>query len=236
MGLPKGFAADVRTGIILNLPVIASVVAYGFVCGILSRQVGMAGWQVATMSGLMYSGTAQLLLAGLWTTNVGISAALLSLLAINIRYLMIAATCAPLLKPYPPLARYLIISVVADESWGVTMAHPGKDTIGAALLLGGGLALWSSWMTATMAGWYFGAIIDDPSRYGLDFAFTAVFLSLVIIMARNSKSLPYIPIIFSVLGAFLTDYFLGGSWPIIVGGFTGAVAAAVIHNATEGPS
>lgn len=236
MALPDNFLMDVRKGVILNLPVIASVVAYGFVCGILCRQVEMAAWQVAALSGLMFSGTAQLVLAGLWTTDVGLVAALLSVLAISLRYLLIAATCAPLFKSYLPLTRYFMVSFVTDENWGVAMAHPEKDRIGAALMFGGGLALWVSWMTSTLSGWYFGAIISDPSRYGLDFAFTAVFLSLVIIMAKDSKARPLIVIVCAALAALITDHLVGGSWPIIAAGFAGAFAAALTHKETEIPS
>jgi len=236
VGLPDNFLAGVRKGIILNLPVVTGVIAYGFVCGVLSRQVDMAVWQVAALSGLMYSGTAQLLLAGLWTTDVGMTAALVSVLAVSLRYLLIAATCAPLLKPYPIITRYLIVSLVADENWGVAMAHRDKDTIGGALLLGGGLTLWVGWVTATLSGWYFGAIIADPARYGLDFAFTAVFLSLVIIMAKESKNRPLIPLITAALAALVADYFAGGSWPIIVAGLAGALAAALAHKQTEIPA
>lgn len=233
MGLPDSFLFNVRKGIVLNLPVVTGVVAYGFVCGVLSRQVEMTVWQVAALSGLMYSGTAQLLIAGLWTTDVGIAAALVSVLAISLRYVLIAATCAPLLKPYPIPARYLMVSLVADENWGVAMAHRDKDTIGGALLLGGGLTLWVGWVASTLSGWYFGAIINDPSRYGLDFAFTAVFLSLVIIMAKDNKNRPLVTIVCATIAALLADRFLGGSWPIVSAGIAGAGAAALTFTKTE---
>ncbi len=233
MGLPDNFLDAVRKGIILNLPVVTGVVAYGFVSGVLSRQVEMTVWQVAALSGFMYSGTAQLLIAGLWTTDTGSVAALVSVLAISLRYLLIAATCAPLLKPFPISARYLMVSLVADENWGVAMAHRNKDTIGGALLLGGGLTLWVGWMISTLSGWYFGAIISDPTRYGLDFAFTAVFLSLVIIMAKDSKNRPLITISCAAIAALLADRFLGGSWPIISAGVAGAGAAALTYTDTE---
>ena len=233
MGLPDNFLIAVRKGIILNLPVVTGVVAYGFVCGVLSRQVEMAMWQVAALSGLMFSGTAQLLIAGLWTSDAGSVAALVSVLAISLRYLLIAATCAPLLKPYPTPARYLMVSLVADENWGVAMAHRNKDTVGGALLLGGGFILWAGWMTATLSGWYFGAIINDPATFGLDFAFTAVFLSLVIIMAKDRRNHPLITIVCASIAALMADRFLGGSWPIISAGVAGAGAAALTHTDTE---
>jgi len=236
MALPENFATNVRKGILLNLPVVASVVAYGFVCGILSRQVDMDAWHVAALSGLMFSGTAQLVLAGLWTSDVGIIAALFSVFAISLRYLLITATCAPLFKPYSLFTRYFMATFVTDENWGVAMAHEDKDTIGAPLMFGGGLALWVSWMTSTLAGWYFGATIADPARFGLDFAFTAVFLSLVIIMAKDSNTHPLIPIISAALAALVADQLFGGSWPIIIAGLVGATAAAMAHKETDIPN
>jgi len=233
MGLPDNFLDAVRKGIILNLPVVTGVVAYGFVCGVLSRQVEMTMWQVAALSGLMFSGTAQLLVAGLWTSDVSIAAALVSVFAISLRYLLIAATCAPLLKSYSIPAQYLMVSFVTDENWGVAMAHRDKDTIGGALMFGGGLTLWVGWMISTMSGWYFGAIISDPATFGLDFAFTAVFLSLVIIMAKGSKNRPLITITCAAIAALLAHRFLGGSWPIISAGVAGAGAAALTYTDTE---
>ncbi len=233
MGLPDNFLGAVQKGIILNLPVVTSVVAYGFVCGVLSRQVEMAVWQVAALSGLMFSGTAQLLIAGLWTSDVGSAAALVSVFAISLRYLLIAATCAPLLKPYQTAARYFMASFITDENWAVAMAHRDKDTIGGALMFGGGLTLWVGWMVSTLSGWYFGAIINDPAQYGLDFAFTAVFLSLVIIMAKGSKNRPLVIIACAATAALLADRFVGGSWPIISAGVAGASAAALTYTDTE---
>jgi len=229
MGLPDSFLFNVRKGMVLNLPVVFGVIAYGFVCGVLSRQVEMTVWQVAALSGFMFSGTAQLVIAGLWTIDVGIAAALVSVLAISLRYVLIAATCAHLLKPYPTPARYLMVSFVTDENWGVAMAHRDKDTIGGALMLGGGLTLWIGWVASTLSGWYFGAIINDPATFGLDFAFTAVFLSLVIIMAKDSENRPLITIVCAAIAALTADRFLGGSWPIISAGIAGATAAALTH-------
>lgn len=233
MGFPDNFARDLRMGFLLNLPVVASVAAYGFVTGVLSRQADMALWHVAAMSGFMFSGTAQLVLVGFWTTNVGVVAALLAVAAISVRYVLIAATCAPLFKPYPPLWRYIMVSVVADENWGVAMAHPDKNRIGGALLFGGGLALWSSWMPASLLGWYFGSAFTDPAAFGLDFAFTAVFLALIIIMAKDSNDKPLIPILVAALTAIATERLVGGSWPIIAGGVAGASAAALAHTEPE---
>jgi len=104
------------------------------------------------------------------------------------------------------------------------------------LLLGGGLVLWVGWVMATLAGWYFGAIINDPPQWGLDFAFTAVFLSLVIIIARNSKNQPLIPILCAAGAALIADWFAGGSWPIIIAGLAGASAAVVTYKETDIPA
>jgi len=93
--------------------------------------------------------------------------------------------------------------------------------------------LWAGWMTATLSGWYFGAIINDPATFGLDFAFTAVFLSLVIIMAKDRRNHPLITIVCASIAALMADRFLGGSWPIISAGVAGAGAAALTHTDTE---
>ena len=50
----------------------------------------------------------------------------------------------------------------------------------AAFLLGSGFELYLAWLAAAVAGFFASAAIPDPNSIGLDFAFTAVFLALLV--------------------------------------------------------
>ena len=48
-------------------------------------------------------------------------------------------------------------------------------------LIGGGLVMFLSWTISTLIGRTLGGTVRDPAQWGLDFAFTAVFLALLLL-------------------------------------------------------
>src|SRR5690606_25847340 len=89
---------------------------------------------------------------------------------------------------------------------------------------GMGVLSWLSWIGATLAGRLLGALIAEPERYGLDFAFTATFLALLMGMWRGrSDTLPWAVAALVAIGvARLVD----GNWAILAGGLAGSLAGA----------
>lgn len=79
-------------------------------------------------------------------------------------------------------------------------------------------------MLSTLVGRVLGAFIDDPARYGLDFAFTATFLALLLGMWKGRGDL--VPWIVAALVAIATSRLIEGNWYIIVGGLAGSFAGA----------
>ncbi|EBU9230701.1 branched-chain amino acid ABC transporter permease, partial [Salmonella enterica subsp. enterica serovar Ndolo] len=57
------------------------------------------------------------------------------------------------------------------------------------LLFGGGLALWLFWGAGTLAGLYFGSVIQDPKSVGLDMVMGCFLLSMVFEGERNLRML-----------------------------------------------
>ncbi len=90
--------------------------------------------------------------------------------------------------------------------------------------------LYVTWPTASLLGYALAAAVTDPKRWGFDFAFTAVFVTLAVGLARRHRA----PLVWiaSALGAFLADRLLAGtllgnSAPVLVGGLAGALVAAL---------
>jgi len=90
--------------------------------------------------------------------------------------------------------------------------------------------LYVTWPAASLLGHTFGAVVADPKRWGFDYAFTAVFVTLAVGLARKHRA----PLVWisSAVGAFLADRLLAGSMlgssaPVLVGGLAGALAAAL---------
>ena len=57
------------------------------------------------------------------------------------------------------------------------------------MLLGAGVTLYTAWVVGTVLGVAFGDVIGDPSRWGLDAAFPALFLALLVPQLRDRRSI-----------------------------------------------
>ena len=89
-------------------------------------------------------------------------------------------------------------------------------------------------MFSTLIGRVLGAFIDDPTKYGLDFAFTATFLALLLGMWKGRGDL--VPWIVAALAAIATSRLIEGNWYIIVGGLVGSLAGALADQFKESRS
>lgn len=210
------------------VPVAISIAAYGVVWGVLARQAGLSIGEVALMSGLVFAGASQFVALDLWTTgSLPIGAIVLAVMIVNLRLMLMTATLRPLVAHLPPWRAALSMGLVADENWALTMGEVTKGRGSVAYLLGGGALCYATWLVSTLSGRLLGSAIDDPSKYGLDFAFTATFLALLFGMWRGKSDL--VPWIVAALAAILTAKLVPGHWHIVVGGLVGSFTGAVVE-------
>jgi len=224
-----GARAAFTAGALRCAPVALGVLAYGLVFGALAQQAGLSLGETAFMSAIVYSGSAQFVALGLWTLPPPVLALAVATLLVNFRFFLIAATMGRVLKGWPLLRVLAALPWVTDENWAVTMAE-GERRHWGAFFLGTGAVLYVTWPTASLLGHALGAVVADPKAWGFDFAFTAVFMTLAVGLARKHRA----PLVWlaSAAGAFLADRVLAGgplgaSVPVLVGGLAGALAAAL---------
>ena len=229
---PQSGSAQFWLGIRMFLPVAVSIAAYGVVWGVLAGQAGLSVLEVALMSGLVFAGASQFVALDMWTPGaLPVLSIIIAAGIINLRMLLMSATLRPLVG-HLSLPRQLgAMFFVSDEQWAMTMAEVRKGKGSVAFLLGTGALSWFAWMGSTLCGRVLGAFIDDPTRYGLDFAFTATFLALLLGMWRGRGDL--VPWIVGALAAILTSRLSEGNWYIIVGGLVGSFAGALAETIRE---
>lgn len=221
--------AGALAGLRRGMPVGVSVLAYGLVFGVLSRQAGLSLGEAVLMSGVVCAGSSQFVALEMWTTPLPTPAIVVTTLVVNLRHLLMGAALRPWFAGVPPLAAYGTVHVMNDESWALTMGEFATGRRDGAFLLGSGIATGVAWVIATAVGQLLGTSFPDPARWGLDFAFTAVFVALLAGMWKGRSNL--LPWAAAAVVAVLAARWLPGKWYIILGGLAGSVAGAIRDSA-----
>src|SRR5829696_9123090 len=207
------------------LPIEISGFAIGLVFGVLAGQAGLSVAESFLMSALVFSGAAQFVVLGLWATPLPVAGIALTTLVVGLRHLLMGAALSPFFSKLPRLKAYGSVFFMADENWALTMGEFAKGRRDAAFLLGGGLLMFVAWTGSTLVGGVFGGAVKDPSRWGLDFAFTAVFLALISGMWKGRSNI--LPWTVAAAVAVAAHQWLPGQWYILLGGLAGSFAGVV---------
>lgn len=214
-----------RNGARANIPLAVSAMTYGGVLGVLSGQQGVSWAEMMGMNLLLFAGSAQFVMVEMWTEPLPVVEIGLAVLVINLRYLLIGASLQPVFQGHSLLDKAMMMHLVADENWAVTMVEHRKSGTTPYFLLGGGILLLTAWSSATMVGNVLGGFIVEPERFALDFAFVAVFAALAFSLWRGKSDL--FPWLVAGLVALAGESLLPGKWYIALGGICGAVVAAL---------
>jgi 4-azaleucine resistance transporter AzlC len=214
-------AHSIRLGAIQTLPVALSVFAYGMVYGLLTREANMSLIEAALSSALVFAGSAQFVALDMWVHPLPIDALVFTTLIVNLRHVLMGASLEPWMRGTNRRITSPLLFFMVDESWALTYASLSKGKADLGFLLGSGVVLWFTWMGATLAGRGMGAAIPSPELFGLDFAFTAVFLALLSGLWKGRSDIPAWAV--AALAALAAHHFLPGKWYIVAGGLAGSL-------------
>jgi 4-azaleucine resistance transporter AzlC len=167
-------------------PLVLPAAFFGVSYGVLAEAAGMGQLAPVLMSLTTFAGSAQFAAASILDEGGAVAAAIAAAVFLNFRYAPIAVSVAPLFRG-PPWRRLLEAQLVVDESWAISNRGDGRFDRG--LLLGAGLVLFPVWVLATTVGVLAGDLLGDPERLGLDAAFPALFLALLIPQIRSRQAL-----------------------------------------------
>lgn len=216
---------EIQNGAKANIPLALSAMTYGAVLGVLSGQKGVTWAEMMTMNGLLFAGSAQFVMVDMWSYPLATMEIVVAVLIINLRYLLIGASLQPVFKGYSVVQKAAMMHLVADENWAITMARHRTQGTTPYFLLGGGLLLFVAWSASTISGNILGGFVVEPEKYGLDFAFVAVFAALSLSLWRGKSDV--LPWLIAASLALAGNYLLPGKWYIVLGGVGGALGAAM---------
>ncbi|MHA7880857.1 MAG: AzlC family ABC transporter permease [Saccharospirillum sp.] len=186
---PELTFAGMREGFWRLLPLSLFVIAFGLAYGLAAIQAGLSGAETVAMSMLVFTGTAQFAAVELWGAQIPLVPLLLTTFAINARHLLMGASLYPWLRQLPPGQRYGVLVLISDANWAMTLNEfqKGKSNLG--LLVGGGIALWLTWLSGTVLGMTVGSGIADPRAFGVDMVLGCFMLSMALGGRKNPRIL-----------------------------------------------
>src|SRR4051794_38024877 len=150
-----------REGARRTLPVALGIFAYGLVFGALTRQVGLSATESLLMSGLVFAGSSQFAVLGLWVAPLPVVAIILTTLVVNLRHLLMGAALRPRMGRLNLGRVYAMLFLMNDESWALTMAYFARGGTDPSFLLGSGIVSFVAWVGATGAGRLLGSALPD---------------------------------------------------------------------------
>ncbi len=215
-----------KRGFIDGFPIALGVSAYGAVYGMLTRGV-LTDAETAMSCLVVFAGVSQIMAVSMWLHPLPIFAIVLSTFIVNIRHVLMGASIYPYAEKEKKWVSYLSLYFMTDESWAVSMGRMGKTSERVGYLAGSGVVLYILWFTASMLGRQIGGYIPSPEKLGIDFALTAVFLTMAVSGIRGRKDIPVI--LSAVIVAWLFEHYVGGKWYILAGGLAGGFTAWVTY-------
>lgn len=211
---------DLREALRDVAPLAGSAMILGASFGAIAVTAGLPVWMAGAMSLLVFAGGSQFLAVGVIAAGGGAIAAVAGGLILNVRHLPFGLAVGDALNG-GWLRKAIGSHLLIDESAAFYLAAPDPRRARAAYWVCG-VCMFVTWNLGTLAGALVGQTISDPKVFGLDAAFPAALLALVLPRLREAPVLRA-----CLLGAGIavaTTPFLPGGVPVLLA-LLGLVAA-----------
>lgn len=205
-----------RAGFVAIFPLWLGAAPFGAIYAVTAIAAGLSPAQTLAMSLLVFAGASQFTAAGLFASGAAPAAIIITTLIVNLRHMLLAASIAPFVRHESPWFKALLAFQLTDESYAMGMRHFLQGTGSAAFQFGANVSLYIAWPLSTIVGILLGALIPNPSAYGLDLVFPLTFIALLAPLLRERVSV-LVALVAGAL-ALVGALTLPGSWYILVAG------------------
>ncbi len=217
--------SKIRRGLSAAWPICLGYFPIGLSLGVLAQKGGLAPWQMAAMSILVFAGGSQFIAVAM----IGIGASPLAIISttfmVNLRHLLMSSALS---VHFPGVSRRFLALFaygLTDESFAVNMTrfNQGEWHRYSALTLNH--AANTTWIVSTVAGVYLGQLVP-PGAAGVDFALTGMFICLLVFQLRGPVFT--ITALIAAASALLTYLWLPGNAYVIVASCMAATIGLIL--------
>ena len=218
-------ASNIRRGLSAAWPICLGYFPIGLSLGVLAQKAGLAPWQMAAMSILVFAGGSQFIAVAM----IGIGASPLAIVSttfmVNLRHLLMSSALS---VHFPGVSRRFLALFaygLTDESFAVNMTrfNQGEWHRYSALTLNH--AANTTWIVSTVAGVYLGQLVP-PGAAGVDFALTGMFICLLVFQLRGPVFT--ITALIAAASALLAYLWLPGNAYVIVASCLAATVGLIL--------
>lgn len=225
--------ADFRAGLVAVFPTVAAAVPFALILGQQATAKGLTPAEMLAMSSIVFAGSSQLIAVGLWSTPAPVAALALMAFLVNLRHTLMGASLSGKIAHFGRL-RYLAAFLLTDEAWALSERRAIDRPISRTFYFTVALTMFVCWQVASVLGTVFGAYLEHPETWGLDFAFPAIFIALALGFWKGARRTGPV-LVASAVVAVAVHATVPGAWYVIAGAIAG-IAAAVITAPREQPA
>ncbi|POH19011.1 AzlC family ABC transporter permease [Fructilactobacillus sanfranciscensis] len=220
---------SLRSGIKDTIPTLSGYIGVGLAFGIVAKSAGLNLLIIVLMSAITYSGAAQFVIVSMLVSGSTFLSILVAVFLLSARMLLMGMTVAPYLKKESMKRNIILGSLLTDETFALTMnkLNYTKRIVNFEWLNTANILAYLTWIIASGIGGSLGSLIPNPNKFGLDFAFVAMFIGLLylqiladrtiafklqVIMVLVTLGLTYLGLIFIPSSLLLLVVTLVGCW------------------------
>lgn len=227
-----GALKDFVAGAQRMAPLIVAVIPVGLVFGAVAATKGLSALEATLMSALVFAGGSQFVAMDIWSHPASWSGVGFAALLVNIRHVLLSASIGAKLQAFSGPQKIGALLFLADEIWAIAELRARQTLLTPAFYAGIVAPFYLVWVLAGLAGALLGKFVGDPALIGLDFAFPAVFIVLIMGFWKGRGT--GLVLLASATCALAVHHLVGGAWYIAAGAL-GGLAAAALNNPVQEP-
>jgi predicted branched-subunit amino acid permease len=162
----------------------------------------------------------------MWTHPPDLVTVTLAAFVVNLRLALMGPVLAPWLSQVTGWRLWGGLFMVSDQNWALSVREMNNGGRDVGYLMGGGIAMWSSWTASTVVGQLVGAFVRPAPGHPLFFAALAAFVCMLTGMWRGRGDLvPWA--VATCVSIGVAQLLPGTFWYIVAGALAGSITGGL---------
>jgi 4-azaleucine resistance transporter AzlC len=226
-------SAQFWAGVARGGSVALAMIPVAALFGTLAVQSGVSAGEAVLMSAAIFAGASQLVGIELFGQQIPAWLIIFSIFAVNFRHVLYSAALGRRTLHWTGPQRWVGFFFLTDPQFAEAEKQAERSPpLAFAWYAGFALPIYVQWVAGAAVGAWFGGMIPDPYRWGLDFLMPIYFLGLVMGFRKRPLWLPVV--LASAIASVLAYKFVGSPWHVSIGALAGIALAVVLTPSGEG--